>query len=205
MTHNPTVFVVDDDEAVRGSLRWLIESTGMTVETYPSATEFLSAYAAGRPGCLLLDVRMPQMGGLDLQKKIADHPIPIPIIFISAHATVPVAVRAMRAGAVDFFTKPFNNQALLDRLGECVQENARQWAELERENARASRLASLTAREREVMDRVVAGQPNKVIAADLRISIKTVEAHRANMMEKMGAASLAELLHLTLAPHPDKG
>ena len=198
MTPNPTVFVVDDDEAVRSSLRWLIKSTGLTVETYASAAEFLAAYAGGRAGCLLLDVRMPQMGGLDLQKKLAEYPIPIPIIFISAHATVPVAVRAMRYGAVDFFTKPFDNQALLDRLGECVQENARQWAESARQNATVSRLASLTPREREVMERVVAGQPNKVIAAELDISIKTVEAHRANMMEKMGATSLAELLHMAL-------
>ncbi len=202
MTHNPTVFVVDDDEAVRSSLRWLIESTGQVVETYASAPDFLAAYAGGRPGCLLLDVRMPQMGGLDLQKKLAEHPIPIPIIFISAHATVPVAVRAMRYGAVDFFTKPFDNQALLDRLGECVQENARQWAESARQNAVASRLASLSAREREVMERVVAGQPNKVIAVELDLSIKTVEAHRARMMEKMGATSLAELLHIALTLKP---
>ena len=115
-----------------------------------------------------------------------------------------MAVRAMRSGAVDFFTKPFNNQALLDRLGECMQENARQWSDLQRHHAMASRMATLTPREREVMDRVVAGQPNKVIAAELNLSIKTVEAHRARMMDKMGATSLAELLHLALAPHPDK-
>lgn len=202
MTHSPTVFVVDDDEAVRSSLRWLIESTGQAVETYAAAADFLTAYAGGRPGCLLLDVRMPQMGGLDLQKKLAEHPVPIPIIFISGHATVPVAVRAMRYGAVDFFTKPFDNQVLLDRLAECVQENARQWAESAQQNAVASRRASLSAREHEVMDRVVAGQPNKVIAAELNLSIKTVEAHRGNMMEKMGATSLAELLHMALTLKP---
>ncbi len=202
MTNNPTVFVVDDDEAVRSSLRWLIESTGQAVETYASAADFLTAYGGGRPGCLLLDVRMPQMGGLDLQKKLTEHPIPIPIIFISAHATVPVAVRAMRYGAVDFFTKPFDNQALLDRLGECVQENTHLWNESVLKNAVASRRASLSAREREVMDRVVAGQPNKIIAAELNISIKTVEAHRAKVMEKMGAASLAELLRMALTLKP---
>jgi FixJ family two-component response regulator len=198
MTHKPTVFVVDDDEALRGSLSWLIESTGQAVETYASAAEFLTAYGDGRPGCLLLDVRMPQMGGLDLQKKLSEHPVPIPIIFISGHATVPVAVRAMRSGAVDFFTKPFDNQALLDRLAECMRESARHWAESTQQNAVAARRASLSAREREVMDRVVAGQPNKVIACELGLSIKTVEAHRAKVMEKMGAKSLAELLHMAL-------
>jgi two-component system, LuxR family, response regulator FixJ len=202
MTHNPTVFVVDDDEAVRSSLRWLIESAGQTVETYASAAEFLAAYGAGRPGCLLLDVRMPLMGGLDLQKKLTEHPIPVPIIFISAHATVPVAVRAMRYGAVDFFTKPFNNQALLDRMAECVQENAHQWAKSAQQNIVAARLASLSTREREVMDKVVVGRPNKIIAAELKLSIKTVEAHRARMMEKMGAASLAELLRMALTLKP---
>ena len=205
MPTEPTVFVVDDDEAVRNSLRWLIESTGHRVETYPSAQGFLDAYGQGRPGCLVLDVRMPQMGGLDLQKKLAEYTTHLPIIFISGHATVPVAVRAMRLGAIDFFTKPFNNQALLDRLGQCVRESEDNWKEMARQREIAGRLQALTPRETEVMQLVADGHANKLIAAELNISIKTVEAHRAKVMEKMGANSLAELMHMLLDTRQPQG
>jgi FixJ family two-component response regulator len=197
-----TVFVVDDDAAIRDSLRWLIEATGQHVETYGSAQDFLHAYGQGRPGCLVLDVRMAGMSGLDLQKRLADYPLPVPIIFISGHANVPVAVRAMRAGAVDFFTKPFNNEALLDRLNQCLRDNLEAWRANASRKEIDLRLASLTPREHEVMERVIRGQANKVIAIELGVSIKTVEAHRAKVMEKMGAHSLAELLRMTLTPPP---
>jgi FixJ family two-component response regulator len=198
MQTEPTVFVVDDDEAVRNSLRWLIESSGHRVEAYESGQAFLDAYGQGRPGCLVLDVRMPQMGGLDLQKKLTEYNAYLPIIFISGHATVPIAVRAMRLGAVDFFTKPFNNQALLDRLDQCIRQCADMWKEKAQRHEIAVRLQTLTPRESEVMKLVTAGHANKMIAAELSISIKTVEAHRARVMEKMGADSLAELMHMLL-------
>jgi len=202
MPENATIFVVDDDAAVRDSLRWVIESNGWKVEAHPSAEAFLNCYTPNRLGCLILDVRMPGMSGPELQKLLHERQCSLPIIFISAHGTVPTAVRAMQAGAVDFIMKPFDNATLLERIDKCV-ELARQHADISRqENISRERLAKLTARERAVLDLVVAGKSNKVIAADLEISIKTVDAHRAKIMHKMQAKSLAELVRLVLTqPH----
>lgn len=202
MPRKPVVYLVDDDQAVRDSLKWVIESAGFAVHTYGSAQAFLDAYRPERPGCLVLDVRMPGISGLNLQARLAHNHSILPIIFISAHATVPDAVRAMRAGAVDFLIKPFNNQDLLDRIEQCMAEDARQREDRARREEVARRLATLTPREREVLAGVVAGKTNRAIAAEMKVSVKTVDAHRAKVMEKMEAGSLAELVHLMHSPPP---
>lgn len=200
-----TVFVVDDDAAVRDSLRWMIESAGLRVETFACAEDFLNAYDPGRPGCLVLDIRMPGMSGMGLQKQLLARNIPIAIIFITAHATVPTAVHAMRAGAVDFITKPFSEEALLDRITQCIDDARRQHSRNLERAGLAARFALLTPREQEIMHDVIAGKPNKVIAADRRISQKTVEAHRAKMMQKLQARSLAELMRMVLPQEDLRG
>src|SRR5262245_52074944 len=194
----PTVYVVDDDPAMRSSLRWLIESVGLAVRTCSSAQEFLRTYQPSDPGCLVLDVRMPGMSGLDLQAELAARRIHIPILIITGYAEVPLAVRAMKAGAFDFIEKPFSDQTLLDRIRAAVAYDE---AMRRRRVARADverRLLLLTARERDVLDRVVTGKSNKVIAAELHLSTKTVEVHRAHVMEKLKADSLADLIRVTL-------
>lgn len=196
------VYLVDDDQAVRDSLKWVIESAGYVVEAYASAQAFLEAYRPEPPGCLILDVRMPGASGLNLQARLAQEHSIMPIIFISAHATVPDAVRAMRNGAIDFLVKPLNNQDLLDRIEKCVSEAVRRSEDRDRRIEVARRLAALTPREREVLDRVVAGKTNRAIATEMKVSVKTVDAHRAKVMEKMQAGSLAELVHLMHLPAP---
>ncbi len=194
----PTVFVVDDDQAVRDSLRWLIESINLKVETYCSATDFINNYDPDRRGCLILDVRMPGMSGLDLHEKLLSEQIRIPIIFITGHGDVPMAVRAMKSGAVDFIGKPFNDQALLDRIQQAIElDNMNRIRDREREEVTA-RWRKLTPRERQVMELVVSGKSNKAIAAMLGVSSKTVEAHRAKFMEKMQVNSLPDLMRVTL-------
>lgn len=198
MAEETTVFVVDDDEAVRRSLRWLIESVGLKVETFASAKEFLANYRPGRPGCLVLDVRMPEMSGLDLQEKLLSANIRIPIIFLTGHGDVPMAVRAMKSGATDFIGKPFNDQLLLDRIQRAIKQDV-EWRGEQSQRAEIElRWAKLTPREREVMEMVVAGKSNKAIAAQLGVSSKTIEAHRAKFMEKMQADSLPDLMRITL-------
>jgi len=205
MRENATIFVVDDDAAVRDSLRWVIESNGWKVEAHPSAEAFLNSYTPNRLGCLILDVRMPGMSGPELQKLLNERQCSLPIIFISAHGTVPTAVRAMQAGAVDFILKPYNNVTLLERIDKCV-ERARQHTDINRQgNVTRERLAQLTAREREVLELVVTGKSNKQMAAELQISIKTVEAHRAKIMRKLQVHSLAELVSLALTHQITKG
>jgi len=205
MRENATIHVVDDDAAVRDSLRWVIESNGWKVEAHPTAEAFLNSYTPNQLGCLILDVRMPGMSGPELQKLLSERQCSMPIIFISAHGTVPVAVRAMQAGAIDFIMKPFDNNTLLERVDQCV-ERARQQVDFNKEKSIArKRLANLTAREREIMELVVAGKPNKIIAAELHISIKTVEAHRAKIMHKLQVHSLAELVSLSLTHLLAKG
>lgn len=189
----PTVFVVDDEQPVCESLRWLLEPLRLNIETYASARNFLSVYDPARPGCLVLDVRMPRMSGLELQEELSARQIRLPIIMITGHGDVPMAVRAMRAGAVDFIEKPFNEQTLLERIQHALAADARQRREDAECKAVRERIKALTAREREVLERIVAGKSNKLIASELGISTKTVEAHRAKVMEKMGAHSVAEL------------
>lgn len=198
MNDQNTVFVVDDDQAMRSSLKWLIESVGMSVEIYDSADAFIRNYYPGRAGCLLLDVRMPGMSGLELQEHFLDHQIKIPIIIITGHGDVPMAVRAMKAGAVDFIEKPFNDELLLESIRNALQLDVEQ-RNMQTERAEiATRLAHLTPREHEVMDMVTDGRSNKEIAVTLGVSAKTVEAHRARVMEKMKAASLADLVKMAM-------
>ena len=201
-TLTPIVYIVDDDPAMRSSLRWLIESVGLTVRTCASAQEFLRTYQ-GDPGCLVLDVRMPGMSGLDLQAELAARRIEIPVLIITGYAEVALAVRAMKGGAFDFIEKPFSDQALLDRIRAAValDEESRRHRVARQEVA--ARLRLLTARERDVLTRVVTGKSNKVIAAELQLSTKTVEVHRAHVMEKLKADSLADLIRLSLLATED--
>lgn len=193
-----TVFMVEDDEAVRQSLELLMESVGLQVETYPSATEFLSAFSPGRSGCILLDIRMPGISGLELQKKLEEMRANLPIIFLTGHADIALAVRAMQAGAFHFFEKPANEQELLERIRQALERDARDREQTNQLEAIRDRLSQLTPRELEVMDLVVDGRANKVIAMNLGISERTVEIHRARVMEKMEAPSLAELVRMVL-------
>ncbi len=196
---DPTVFVVDDDDAVRNSMRWLVESVGLPVETYASAREFLDTHDPNRPGCLVLDVRMPGMSGLELQEKLVESGIVIPIIVVTGHGDVPTAVRAIKAGAVEFIEKPVNDQLLLDTIQRCIDKDTEYRQASAARSAIEARYLLLTPRECEVMAQVVAGDSNKVIARNLGLSAKTIEAHRAAVMRKMEADSLANLVHMAIA------
>jgi len=192
------VFVVDDDEAVRDSLALLIRSVGLTVTTFSSATEFVEAYVPSERACLILDVRLPGMSGLELQQKLSEQGADLPIVFITGHGDVPMAVRAMRRGAVDFLQKPFSDQDLLDRVQQALAEQSARRQERESKATLARRVESLTPREQEVMQLVVEGHANKVIASRLGMSQRTVEVHRAHIMRKMEADSLAQLVRIVL-------
>lgn len=193
-----TVFVVDDDDAVRGSLRMLLNSVGLKSVLFPSAAAFLAGVSGGQGGCVLLDIRMPGMSGLQLFEQICAKGIRMPVIFITGHGDVPMAVRAIKKGAFDFLQKPFNDQDLLDRVQAALSEDiARRNSDVEQQSLRERR-DRLTPREREIMERVVAGQANKVIAIELGLSERTVELHRAHVMEKMEVRSLAELVAANL-------
>ncbi len=199
MSRDFTIFVVDDDEAVRDSLRALLGSAGLTVEAYASGREFLEGYAPHRRGCLLLDVRLPDMSGLELQRTLAAQGVGLAVIMITGHGDVPMAVNAMKAGAVDFIEKPYRDDTILG----CI-ERARDLDQSARARDgsttdTAARIALLTAREREVLDHLIIGRPNKVIAHELGISARTVEVHRARVMEKMQADSLSHLVRMALA------
>jgi FixJ family two-component response regulator len=197
-TSRATIFIVDDDTAVRDSLKMLLRSVGQAVETFGSGQEFLDAYSEDRPGCLVLDIRMPGMSGLELQQKLNERHSIMPIIFITGHGDVPMAVEAMQAGAVDFIQKPFRDQDLIDRINQALEKDQNNRASLGERNDIRKRLETLTPREREVLDLVVHGKANKVIAGDLRLSQRTVEIHRARVMEKMQASSLAHLVRMVL-------
>lgn len=198
MSRELTVFVVDDDQAMRNSLKWLIESVGMQVETFDSAQAFLDAYYPARGGCLLVDVRMPGMSGLELQAYLTRREIGIPVIIITGHGDVSMAVKAMKVGAVDFIEKPFDDEELLNSIRNALQHDQKQRALRAQRDDIAARVAELTPREHEVMTMVTDGKSNKEIAAALGVSAKTVEVHRARMMDKMRADSLAELVRMAL-------
>ncbi len=195
----PVVFVVDDDRAARESLSWLIGSVHLRVAAFASAAEFLAAYPPGQAGCVVADVRMPGLSGLDLQTELRQRGIALPVIVVTGHGDVPMAVRAMKAGALDFIEKPFNDQVLIDLVQKAVEKSlAARRSAAEKRDLR-TRLEQLTPRERQVLDMVAAGESNKNIAHALGISEKTVEAHRAHVMEKMRANSFAELMKLVIA------
>ncbi|MCU0833349.1 MAG: response regulator transcription factor [Chromatiaceae bacterium] len=204
MSLEPIVFIVDDDQGVRAAIELLMESVGLAAESFASAQDYLDRFDASRPGCLVLDVRMKGMSGLDLQERLVEEPLHPPIIVITGHGDVPMAVRAVKNGAVDFIEKPFNDQALLDAVHRALEEDATQRGQASRLADLRERLQRLTPREREVLDQVVAGKRNKVIAADLTISQSTVEAHRARVMEKMEARSLSDLMRMMLLLNPEQ-
>ncbi len=195
----PTVFIVDDDPSIRRVLGQLFESEHLPSESFVSASEFLEGYDADRPGCLLLDVRMPRASGLELQELLSERGVGLPIIFMTAYADVPMSVRAMKAGAIDFVEKPFNEQRLLEAVHRALEQDrqARRCAQAKEEAMR--RLRVLTRRERQVLERVVAGRMNREMAEEWGISEKTVKIHRGRVMRKMQADSLPELVLLAQA------
>jgi two-component system response regulator FixJ len=202
----PTIFVVDDDEGVRNSLRFLLKSVGLATHTLASAGEFLEVYSPKQPGCLVLDVRMPGMSGLELQQQLNLRGAVIPVIFITGHGDIPMAVEAMQHGACDFLQKPFRDQDLIDRIQRALERDARNRAALAQHDHIQARFNSLTPREQDVLRLMTRGMPNKVMAAELGVSQRTVEIHRARVMEKSGAASLAQLVRMVMdleaAPPP---
>ena len=194
----PTVFIVDDDSATRDSLRRLVESVGLKAQGYGCAREFLEGYDSELPGCLVLDVRMPGMSGLELQRQLAPDPKHLPVIFITGYADIPMVVQAMKDGAVGFLEKPFSDQELLDCIQRAVGQDAEQRRAETYRAELAQRVATLTPREHEVMGMVVDGNGSKEIARRLGLSPKTVEIHRAHIMEKLQARSIATLVRYVL-------
>jgi two-component system response regulator FixJ len=205
VTDQGRVYVIDDDEAARDSLAMLLEAAGYAVESFASARGFLERAIALPSGCALVDIRMPEMGGLELQEALNEQGIEVPIVFVTGHADVPVAVRAMRAGAIDFVEKPFEADVIIGAVDRALaRASARQQQSTAVANAR-SRLAQLTDREREVFEQLVDGHPNKVIAANLNISPRTVEIHRSRVMDKTGARSLSDLVRIAMAAGNGQG
>jgi two-component system response regulator FixJ len=194
-----TVFIVDDELPVRKSLRWLIESVGLKAQAFESAAEFLSSFDPQRPGCLVLDIRMPGMSGLDLQERLLERGSKLPVIFVTAHADVPSAVRSMKHGAVNLFEKPVSEQLLLDQIQQCLQQDREQREAAALLAVMSARYNSLTAREAEVLDHVAGGYSSREIGDLLDVSYKTVEAHRAKIMKKMQADSVPDLIRQFLA------
>jgi len=194
----PTAYVVDDDEAIRTLWRWLMESNGIAVQTFSTAAEFIAAYKEGGLACLVLDVRLPGMSGLELQEYLKREGIEIPIVFVSGHGDVPTAVSAIKGGAVDFIQKPFSYREVLAIIQRAFERDAEIRERRAKRSQVTERVAALTEREREVMQRVIEGKLNKVIADELGISVKTVEFHRAKVMEKMAADSVAGLVQLMM-------
>jgi FixJ family two-component response regulator len=204
----PVVFIVDDDASVRRSLERLIQSVGLTAKSYASAQEFLQSGQKEETGCLVLDVRMPEISGLELQEQLSRAGILLPIIFISGHGTVPMSVRAMKAGALDFLPKPFDEQDLLDAIHRAIDRCRQERVEWEGLREIEARLRSLTPKEHEVFTWVITGMPNKNIADKLATAEKTVKVHRASIMQKMGARSVADLVRMAekagIRPLPEK-
>ena len=201
-TRPPTVMVVDDDTGVRNAMRLLLKSVGLESALYASAQEFLAAYQPAQPGCLVLDIRMPGMSGLELQEQLNLRGAVIPVIFMTGHGDIPMAVEAMQHGAFDFLQKPFRDQDLLDRVQRALARDTENRARLRHTDRIRERLASLSPREHEVLELVTQGKANKMVASDLGVSQRTVEIHRAHVMQKMEATSLAELVRMmmTIAP-----
>lgn len=196
--YSPTVFLVDDDEAVRDSLGLLMKSVALNSRSYASAADFLADYDPESPGCLILDIRMPGMSGMELQQKLLEMRAILPIIFITGHGDIPMAVEAMQRGAVDFIPKPFRDNELLDRINQALEDDRKNRDSLVERGEVENRLEKLTPREKQVLELVVQGKANKVIAGDLDVSQRTVEIHRARVMEKMQVRSLAQLVRMVM-------
>jgi FixJ family two-component response regulator len=199
-----TVYVVDDDEGVRDSLQWLLEGKDYRVRCYDSAENFLSRYDPREVACLIVDIRMGGMTGLELQDRLVERKSPLPVVFITGHGDVPMAVDTMKKGAMDFIQKPFQEDALVSLVERMLDQAKEAFSEHQHSASRDALLAKLTSREAQVLERIVAGRLNKQIADDLGISIKTVEAHRANIMEKLNANTVADLLKIALGSSTPK-
>lgn len=196
MPPEPTVVVVEDDPGMRTALNRLLKAADLRVETFANAQDFLAACPPPRPGCLILDVRLPGMSGLELQKTLAERDIHLPVIVMTGHSDVSMAIRAMRAGALDFLEKPFNSKILLERVREALTHNGQAYRRQIQWEAIAARMALLSSREKDVLERVVAGKLNKKIAQELDISLSSVEAYRKKIMEKLQAESLSDLVRM---------
>jgi RNA polymerase sigma factor (sigma-70 family) len=194
----PLIMVVDDDSGVRNAMRILLKSVGMESALYASAQDFLAAYQPSQPGCLVLDIRMPGMSGLELQQQLNLRGAVLPVIFMTGHGDIPMAVEAMQHGAFDFLQKPFRDQDLLDRIQKALVKDTERREALGEHSRIRSHLETLTAREREVLDLMTQGKQNKAIAQDLGVSPRTIEIHRARVLEKMNAQSVAELVRMML-------
>jgi len=194
-----TVFIVDDDEAIRDALTWLLQSRGVSARAFDSAEDFLAHWTPDMAGCLLLDIRMSGMSGLDLFDRLHQVQSRIPVIFLTGHGDVPMAVGALKRGAIDFVEKPFNDNDLVDRIIDALEQDSQRRAAASEVAGVAARLAQLTARERQVMELVLAGKLNKVIADELGITMRTVEVHRAHVFEKMGVKTAVELAQVLSA------
>lgn len=199
-----TVFIVDDNPAVRDAIRWLVQQVGLNAKTYASAQEFMTTLNTGMRGCLVLDIRMPGMSGIELQEKLFQAGTHLPVIIITGHGDVPITVRAMKAGAFEFLQKPFNDQTLLDTIQAGLEKYHLIWEQEDKRSKASQSLATLTRREREVLQLLTQGKPNKLIARELDLSVRTVEGYRANIAEKMGAKSLGQLIEIVLKSEQDK-
>ena len=200
MTSNPLVFIIDDDHGVRDSLNMLMISAGLKAKTYPSANVFLENFDDSHTGCIITDIRMPGLSGIELHQKLIEQNITLPVIFITGHGDVKMAVDAMKAGALDFLEKPIDNHILLERVKRCInlsQSDSPFNPSLTTNNAKL--LNKLTSRERQVMELLVKGKMNKTIAAELNISVRTIEAHRAKIMKKLDARSLSDIVKIALS------
>jgi FixJ family two-component response regulator len=190
----PLVYIVDDDNGMRTSLAWLLESVGIRSQGFVSVADFLNAFDLTVPACLVLDVRMPQASGFDAQEELNRRGATLPIIFVSGHGDIPMSVRALQRGAIDFVEKPYNSQQMLERIQRALKLASQRHAKDMRQRELRERLDSLTAREKEVLRGLIEGKPSKVISATLSISVKTVDVHRASIKEKLGAVSIATLV-----------
>jgi FixJ family two-component response regulator len=191
----PLVYIVDDDNGMCTSLAWLLESVGIASQGFVSAADFLNAFDVDTPACLVLDVRMPEASGFDVQEALNRRGATLPIIFVSGHGDIPMSVRALQQGAIDFVEKPYNSQQMLERIQRALKLATQRHARDRRQRELRVRLDSLTAREKEVLRGLIEGKPSKVISTELSISVKTVDVHRASIKEKLGVASVATLVH----------
>jgi FixJ family two-component response regulator len=199
MTMEPTVYIVDDDPDMRDSLAWLMNTVGLAVQTFGSADDFLRDFTPSGPGCLVFDVRMPGTSGLDLFEYLTSRNEELPVIFITAHADVPMAIRAMKSGAVEFVEKPFNRQTLLEKIQRAIKDDIARRALLADRESIQARFRGLTDKEREVLSLIMDGRPNKAIASQLDITPRAVEMRRASLMKKLGTRSVVEMMRLALA------
>ncbi|MGD8567310.1 MAG: response regulator [Gammaproteobacteria bacterium] len=198
MSAEPVVYIIDDDDGVRNSLSMVLESEQLKTRTFGSATEFLAKYKQGEPGCILMDIRMPDISGLELFEKLREIKVRLPVIFITGYGDVPTAVQAIRLGAMDFIEKPFDVNELIARVYDCIKES-HYVRDDDHKPEQCKKVNLLTPRERQVMELMVEGKINKVIANDLGISVRTVEAHRANLMDKLEANSLSDVVRIAIA------